>query len=58
MSAKDAPAQCFNRGTRLPGPEPVRGLVRELRWPQGQLQPPGAAAPRDCDAALEHAPQI
>ena len=57
MSAKDAPAQCFNCGTRLPGPEIVRGLVRELRWLQDQLQPPGAEARLDFDAALEHEPQ-
>ena len=58
LGAKDAPSQCFNCGTRLPGPELVRGLVRELKWLHDQARQPGAEARVDFDVALEHDPQV
>jgi hypothetical protein len=50
MSAKDAPAKCFNCYTELPGPELVRGLVRELRWIQETVRD----ADVSFDASIEH----
>lgn len=55
LTAKDAPAQCFNCYAKLPGPEIVRGLVRELHWVQTMCHPPGGPAV-DVAAALEHDP--
>jgi len=54
LTAKDAPAQCFNCYAKLPGPEVVRGLVRELNWLQGFTTGPGAEASVAFDAALAH----
>lgn len=57
LGAKDAPSHCFNCGARLPGPELVRGLVRELKWLHDQAQLPGTEARIDFDVALEHEPR-
>lgn len=54
LTAKAGPAQCFNCNHRLPGPELVQGLVRELHWLQDAARAPGAEASIAFDAAIEH----
>jgi hypothetical protein len=38
IGAKDAPTKCFNCYADMPGPEIVRGLVRNLTWLQDTIK--------------------
>lgn len=57
LSARHAPAQCFNCATPFPAGELMR-LVGELRWLKDTTGARDAGIQVDFDAALEHeAPQ-